>query len=89
VERRTGGGSRWALDVEGLRRAVSKRTRIILVTHPNNPTGAVLTGEEMEEVVRAARRAGAWVVADEVYRGAEVGRDGAPPPRTSPTFWGR
>jgi aspartate/methionine/tyrosine aminotransferase len=83
VLRRDGGRRRWALDVGGLRRAVTKRTRVILVTNPNNPTGGVLTEEEMGEIIRCARRVGAWVVADEIYRGAEVSG------RTSPTFWGR
>ncbi len=77
------GARRWALDLDGLHRAVRKRTRLILVTHPNNPTGAILTEEEIGEVVRAARRVGAWIVADEIYRGAEVSG------RTAPTFWGR
>ena len=80
----SGGQRRWALDVGELNRAVTKETKVILVTNPNNPTGAVLTEEEMDAVIRAARRARAWLVADEIYRGAEV-RGAA----TSPTFWGR
>jgi aspartate/methionine/tyrosine aminotransferase len=76
-------GARWALDVEGLRRAVGRKTRLIVVTNPNNPTGAVLSEEEMDEVVRAARRVGAWILADEIYRGAELSG------RTTPSFWGR
>jgi aspartate/methionine/tyrosine aminotransferase len=87
VERRRGLGRRWALDVDSLERSVTKRTRAILVTNPNNPTGAVLTEEEMAAVVAAARRVGAWIVSDEVYRGAEVGAGDSDPP--SPTFWGR
>ncbi|TMK85904.1 MAG: aminotransferase class I/II-fold pyridoxal phosphate-dependent enzyme [Actinobacteria bacterium] len=78
-----GSGRRWALDVDELRRAVTERTKAILVTNPNNPTGAVLTGEEMAGVIEAAGRVGAWIIADEIYRGAEV--DG----ETTPTFWGR
>jgi hypothetical protein len=74
---------RWALDIEGLRRAVTRRTKVVLVTNPNNPTGAVLTEAEMEAVVAAARRVGAWLVADEIYRGAELSGP------TTPTFWGR
>ena len=42
---------RWALDRDGLRRAVTKKTRLVLVCNPNNPTGSVLDDEEMEEVV--------------------------------------
>jgi aspartate/methionine/tyrosine aminotransferase len=81
---RTRDGSRWELDVESLHRAVSKQTKVILVTNPNNPAGSVLTEKEMDEIVKAARKAGAWIVADEVYRGAELnGSD------LTPTFWGR
>jgi aspartate/methionine/tyrosine aminotransferase len=89
VERRDGGRPRWALDIDSLERAVTKKTRLVLVTNPNNPTGAVLNEEEMEAVVRAARRAGAFIVSDEVYRGAEVHRAGEPFRPPSPTFWGR
>jgi hypothetical protein len=83
VERGGGEGARWALDLDSLDAAVTRRTKILLVTNPNNPSGAVLTNEEMDAVVRAARRAGAWIVADEVYRGAETGGP------LTPTFWGR
>ena len=62
VERRDDRGRRWALDVEGLERAVTRRTKVILVTNPNNPTGAILTEDEMDAVARAARRSGAWIV---------------------------
>ena len=83
VRRKEGAATRWALDTDSLRRAVTKKTRVILVTNPNNPTGAILTEAEMDAVVQAARRAGAWIVADEIYRGAEVSGT------TTPTFYGR
>jgi len=86
IESGTGGARRWALDTDSLKKAVTRRTRVVMVTNPNNPTGAVLTESEMDAVVDAARSVGAWIVSDEVYRGAEVGVD-APSP--SPTFWGR
>jgi aspartate/methionine/tyrosine aminotransferase len=75
---------RWALDLDTLHRAVTPQTKVVLVTNPNNPTGAVLNAAEMDAVVAAARRVGAWLVADEIYRGAEVTTDA-----TTPTFWGR
>jgi aspartate/methionine/tyrosine aminotransferase len=77
-------GERWALDIDSLFDAAGKRTRVIMVCNPNNPTGAVLTEGEMEIVIEVAERWGAWIVADEIYRGAEVDTDAA-----SPTFWGR
>jgi aspartate/methionine/tyrosine aminotransferase len=75
----------WSLDVDALKGAVTDgRTRIIALCNPNNPTGAVLTEAEMEAVVEIARSAGAWILADEIYRGSEL--DGRP---ETPTFWGR
>ncbi|MFT4214885.1 MAG: aminotransferase class I/II-fold pyridoxal phosphate-dependent enzyme [Microbacterium sp.] len=54
-------------DLEELAGAVSDRTRIILVNDPHNPTGAVLSAEAREQVVRLAHRHDAWIVTDEVY----------------------
>ena len=57
--------------------------RSILVTNPSNPTGAVLSPESMSEIVALAERYGAWILADEVYQGAEL--DG----EQTPSFWRR
>ena len=75
---------RWELDLHELDRAVTSSTNVVMVCNPNNPTGHVLTEPEMDAVVAAADRVGAWIVADEIYRGAELDTD-----ETSPTFWGR
>ena len=75
---------RWALDLDALDHAVGPHTRVIMVCNPNNPTGGVLTEGEMEAVIQVAARADAWIVADEIYRGAEVDTDAS-----TPTFWGR
>ena len=61
----------WALDIDELNAGVSDKTRIIAIVNPNNPTGHILTADEMDAVVNAADRVGAWILADEVYRGAE------------------
>ena len=74
----------WRLDLEGMEKAVTSKTKVVMVCNPNNPTGAVLTEGEMEAVVEVAARVDAWIVADEIYRGAEIDTD-----VTSPTFWGR
>lgn len=72
----------WRIDLEALRAAVTDRTTVICVCNPNNPTGQVLSAAEVFDVARIAERHGAWILADEVYRGAErVG------PETA-TFWG-
>ena len=54
-------------DLDDLRRAVSDRTRVILVNDPHNPTGAVFSADVRAEVVRLAQRHDAIVVTDEVY----------------------
>lgn len=73
----------WAPDLDELDHIVSTRTKLICVCNPNNPTGAVLTEEEMNRIVATAGRVGAWVLADEVYRGAELDR------QMTPSFWGK
>ena len=75
---------RWALDLDELERAVTPATKVVMVCNPDNPTGSVLSDAEMDAVVDAAERVGAWIVADEIYRGAEVDTD-----ESSPSFWGR
>lgn len=74
----------WALDGDGLRKSVSDSTKLIAVCNPNNPTGHILTESEMDDIITAADRVGAWILADEVYRGAERLTD-----VETPTFYGR
>jgi len=73
----------WQPDPDEVERAFADGARFLLVTHPNNPTGAALTAEAIEAIVEAAERHGAWILADEVYQGAEASGE------TTPSFWGR
>jgi aspartate/methionine/tyrosine aminotransferase len=57
----------WALNVSELASRVDDRTRGIVLISPNNPTGAVLTGEEISEVVELANRKGIPLLCDEVF----------------------
>ncbi|MBN9223623.1 MAG: aminotransferase [Microbacterium sp. SCN 70-27] len=54
-------------DLGDLARAVTDRTRLILVNDPHNPTGAVFSAEVRAEIVRLAERRDALIVTDEVY----------------------
>jgi aspartate/methionine/tyrosine aminotransferase len=74
----------WAPDLDELRDVVSENTKLIAVCNPNNPTGSILTQAEMDAIVAVAADAGAWLVADEVYSGAERLSD-----TETPSFWGR
>jgi len=73
----------WAPDIEELEEQVTQRTKVIAVCVPNNPTGAVLSPDQMTAIVEVAERAGAYLYADEVYRGVEL--DG----QERPSFFGR
>ena len=55
------------LDLDRLAAAFSKRTRAIIVCTPNNPTGRVLSGRELEGVAELCRRYDAYAVTDEIY----------------------
>jgi aspartate/methionine/tyrosine aminotransferase len=77
------GGGRWRADIEALAAAIDERTRLVAICNPNNPTGMRLTGAQLDAICSAAGRVGAWVLSDEIYRGAE--RDGD----ETPTIWGR
>ena len=63
---RTAGG-RFALDAERLAAAVTNRTRLLLLNSPHNPTGTVLTREELAAVADIAISRDLIVVTDEVY----------------------
>lgn len=72
----------WNPDLDELKRAVTKETKLIVITNPNNPTGGQLNEESRQAIIDLARWADAWLVSDEVYQGAEF--DG----NITPSFWG-
>ncbi|MBO9351435.1 MAG: pyridoxal phosphate-dependent aminotransferase [Thermomicrobium sp.] len=58
----------FAFDPDELRRLVTKRTRLVIVNSPHNPTGAVIGREVLEELARLAQEYGFIVLSDEIYR---------------------
>lgn len=58
---------RFRLDLDELRDAVTDNTRLLLINTPHNPTGTVLTREELTEIARLAVERDLLVVTDEVY----------------------
>jgi N-succinyldiaminopimelate aminotransferase len=66
------------LDVEALRNAASPRLRMIVLNTPHNPTGAVLTRDELDAVAAVAREHDAIVVTDEVYEHLTFGAEHIP-----------
>ena len=54
-------------DMDAIRGAVTDKTRMILINSPCNPTGAVFTPEELQEIVDIAVEHDLWIVSDEIY----------------------
>jgi aspartate/methionine/tyrosine aminotransferase len=63
----------WSLDLEQLLKAITSKTRLLVVNAPNNPTGWTLTHEEQGALLAHCRRTGTWILADEVYENLYYG----------------
>ena len=74
----------WEPDIDTLQNIVTDRTKLIAICNPNNPTGRIFREDEMDAIIRIADRAGAWILADEVYAGVEQKTD-----EQTPSFYGR
>jgi aspartate/methionine/tyrosine aminotransferase len=72
----------WEPDWDEFEAAVTPRTRLLYLSNPNNPTGSVLSESAMRRIVDRCQQTGTWLLADEVYLGAEIDRE------RTPSFWG-
>ena len=54
-------------DIAAMERAITSRTRAILLNSPSNPTGAVFTPDEVKAISALAKKHDLWIVSDEVY----------------------
>jgi len=57
----------FAVTPEMLEKAITPRTKVLLLNFPNNPSGAALSPEDMTAIVRMAAKRGIWVMSDECY----------------------
>src|SRR6185295_17520257 len=64
----------WQPDLDHLRSLVTRRTRVIVVIDPNNPTGAVYPAATRRAIVELAETHGLTILADEVY--GDLGYEG-------------
>ena len=62
----------WQPDLDELQSLVTDKTKMICICNPNNPTGSVLPKETIMAISEIAASADAWILSDEVYRGAEL-----------------
>jgi aspartate/methionine/tyrosine aminotransferase len=61
----------WEFPMDELAAVVNERTRMIFLSNPNNPTGRLLSGDELRQIVDLAAPHGSYVLIDEVYAGLE------------------
>jgi aspartate/methionine/tyrosine aminotransferase len=78
----------FAVDPEAIARAMTPRTKVIIVTSPHNPSGIAVTDEALQAVIQIAERAGAHVLVDEVYLDAASSARGAYGPDHSAARFG-
>lgn len=57
----------WRFDLDELAGKVGPRTRAIYINSPNNPTGGVLTRDDIVRIVEICRERGLWLISDEAY----------------------
>ena len=74
--------NQWLPDPNDIAGKITSKTKFITLCNPNNPTGAAFGLDTIKAIASIADRHGCWILADEVYQGAErVGNQ-------TPSFWG-
>jgi alanine-synthesizing transaminase len=62
----------WSIDFDSLERAITPRTRAVLLVSPNNPTGSFATGDELDRLAAICAPRGIAIIADEVFADYEL-----------------
>ena len=63
----------WSIDIGSVERALTSRTRGLLLVSPNNPTGSFVTGKELDQLAALCGGRGVAIIADEVFADYELG----------------
>lgn len=66
--------NKFKLTPEELRSAITPKTKLLVLPFPNNPTGAILTREELEEIASVLRETNIAILSDEIYAELTYGR---------------
>ena len=61
--------NKWLPNLKELESKLTRRTKLICLNNPNNPTGSVIPNEMLERIVEIAKNNNSWILSDEVYRG--------------------
>ncbi|KAF2167591.1 hypothetical protein M409DRAFT_22394 [Zasmidium cellare ATCC 36951] len=75
-----GGEASWSMDFDQLEKMIQPNTTLIVLSSPSNPTGSVLSREDLQRIVDMARARDLIVMCDEVFRFMHHGPDAEAPP---------
>src|SRR5207244_1203142 len=62
----------WSIDFSSVERALTARTRAILIVSPNNPTGSFVSADDLDRLAAVCAPKGVAIVADEVFADYEL-----------------
>ncbi len=55
------------LDIDAIERSISSKTKMIVINNPHNPTGALFSSSEVEQIIEIARKKNVMILSDEIY----------------------
>jgi len=59
--------NKFRMNPEDIKKAITAKTRLIIINSPNNPTGSVMTPNELDQIYKIAKEKGIYLLSDEVY----------------------
>lgn len=59
---------KWKLNIDAIKKSITGNTKLISITSPHNPTGMVLSEDELKQVIRIAEEKNIYLLVDETYR---------------------
>ncbi|MGM0501863.1 MAG: aminotransferase class I/II-fold pyridoxal phosphate-dependent enzyme [Bacillota bacterium] len=63
----TSQANKFKLDPQELEKAITPQSKVLILCYPNNPTGAVMNKEELQEIAEIVEKHDLFVIADEIY----------------------
>ena len=67
VEYRLKSEENWSIDFEDLESKMNEKVRLLVLINPNNPTGGIITSDEMDGVLEITEWPNCTIISDEIY----------------------
>ncbi len=58
----------WKINIDHIANAIEENTKLVIINFPHNPTGQIITREELQDLIFVLKKNNIWLFADEVYR---------------------